>query len=214
MDKKKVVLLHGLMTNSLIMKFIEKKLTDEGHQVYQFDYQSVKYSEKTLDKLHEFLQNTIHEGDVYFIAHSMGGLVLRNYFHHYKDEIKSITIKGVITIATPHKQSVCAHNIVKLKLGRFLGTSILSGLTIDAPEWQKHIPIGCIAGLSASKLTANFFVFFDSRQGDGTVFLEEAILDNCHDKVIIPGSHTGLLFKPEVVNQCLHFLEFNQFKKA
>jgi pimeloyl-ACP methyl ester carboxylesterase len=209
---KKIVLLHGLMTNSLIMKFIEKKLLAAGHEVYQFDYQSVKYSKKTLEKLHLFLNTHIQNEDVYFIAHSMGGLVLRNYFHHYSDYISHI--KGVITIATPHKQSVCAHNIVKLKLGRFLGTSVLSGLTIDAPNWHQNIPIGCIAGLSSSKLTANFFVFFDSRQGDGTVFLDEAILETSCDSVIISGSHTGLLFKPEVANQCLHFLEYQQFKKA
>jgi Lysophospholipase len=79
----------------------------EGYVVYLFDYDTRKYSSETLQNLHQLISK-VEESEVYLVGHSMGGLVARNYIHQYENNIK-----GLVTIATPHNQSICAHNATK-----------------------------------------------------------------------------------------------------
>lgn len=210
---KAIVLIHGLMTNSFIMRYVEKEMLNAGYKVYKFDYKSHKYSLNTLNDLHTLIAS-IKEDQIYLIGHSMGGLIARNYVSHYQHTTQNSTIKGVVTIATPHNQSLSAHRFEKSIFKKLFGTAGDSGLTKELPGWNTDIPIGCIAGLSNSILSANLFMVLTKKKApsDGTVFLDEAILNNCTDQGILNGSHTGLLFKKELVNQCIHFIEKNRFK--
>lgn len=213
--KQAVVLLHGLMTKSYIMCYMAKKIKASGHAVYFFDYNSIKYSEQTLGKLHILIQSvTENHKSVSLVGHSMGGLVIRNYIHRYGQESAS-HIQSVVTIATPHYQSLCAHNLANSFFRKHLGSAGESGLTRDIEPWSGKIPMGCIAGLNTSLLSANFFAIKHRKTGDydGTVFLREAILENCYDSIVLKGSHTGMLFQADVARQCVHFLEKQQFKK-
>jgi hypothetical protein len=212
---KTVILLHGLLASPLTMKYIESKLKTSGYLVYNFKYNSQKYSTTTLHDLHTFIQS-IPSQNISLIGHSMGGLVARNYINQYFS-INSFQnkIKNIITIATPHNQSACAHIVSKSWFKKHLGTAGNSGLTIKIAEWDNVIPMGCIAGTSTSKLNANLFLSFHPKKepNDGTVFINEAILKNCNDHIIIQGSHTGLLLKKEVAQQCIYFLEHTVFEK-
>lgn len=209
--KKTVILLHGLMASSLTTKYLEKQLVLAGYQVKNFSYASNRYSMQTLIYLHNLVQ-TIRDGEIYFIGHSMGGLVARNYLQHDLSK-PNAQIKALITVATPHNGSLCAQKVLRSKLGRFFGTAGSSGLTENIGKWQSDILLGCIAGLSTSKLSRNFFIMFNGKTepSDGTVFVEEAILSNCTDHIVIKGSHTGLLFKKLVAQQCIFFLENGEF---
>jgi pimeloyl-ACP methyl ester carboxylesterase len=213
--KQAVVLLHGLMTKSYIMRYMAKKIKAAGHDVYFFDYNSIRYSEKTLAKLHALLQS-LDNKPVSLIGHSMGGLVIRNYIDHYQKDTTLQSIQSVVTIATPHYQSLCAHNLANSFFKKHLGSAGESGLIRDIAPWPGTIPMGCIAGLNKSILSANFFAIKHRKTGvyDGTVFLREAILDNCHDSIVMKGSHTGMLFQADVAKQCIHFLEKQTFEKS
>lgn len=213
MTKKAIVLIHGLLANGVTMKYLEKDMKNAGYDVYIFNYNSINYSSNTISQLHALL-NAIKNEQIFLVGHSMGGLIARNYVHsnHLKDINK---IKGIITIATPHNQSLAAHAVSKSIFGKFFGTAGMSGLTKQMPEWNIDIPIGCIAGHSTSKLSLNLFILLTKKKGshDGTVFIDEAILEKCSDSIVIQASHTGLLFKKEVSSQCLYFLENNKFLK-
>lgn len=210
---KAVVLLHGFMNNSLVMTYLGSKISAEGYKVYHFNYKTRHYSEKTLDDL-DSLISKVKESEVYLVGHSMGGLVIRNYIHKERFKDKMSKIKGVVTVATPHNQSLTAHKITKTLKG-FLGTAGEAGLTKDIGKWTSSIPLGCIAGLYKAKWNANLFLMFHNIKtpNDGTVFLEEAILENCKDSVVVEGSHTGLLFQKNVAKQILSFLENEKFIK-
>lgn len=211
--KKAVVLVHGFLNNSLVMTYLGNKISQGGYKVYHFNYKTRHYSENTLDDLDNVV-STIPEEEIYLVGHSMGGLVIRNYVHKEKYKIHHKKIQGVVTVASPHKQSQIAHQINKTFKG-FLGTAGQAGLTKDLGQWSSDIPLGCIAGIYNSKLNANIFLMFYEKKtpNDGTVFVEEAILDNCTDSVIIEGSHTGLLFQKNVAYQILSFLKNNKFDK-
>lgn len=214
--KKTVILLHGFMSNAYMMKYMEKQIIKAGYDVHSFNYKSNKYTENTLIELHKLIES-LENKEIYLIGHSMGGLVARNYLHHYEyNKIPSNSkIKALITIATPHNQSLSAHAISKSIFKKIFGTAGDSGLTKILPEWKTDIPIGCIAGISTSKLSKNLFLPKHTKEqiNDGTIFLNEALLDNCNDKVIIKGSHTGLILKKEVVSQCIYFLKNLKFKQ-
>lgn len=211
---KAVVLLHGFMNNSLVMTYLGSKISAEGYKVYHFNYRTRHYSEKTLEDLDNLISK-VSENEIYLVGHSMGGLVIRNYVHQKKFKDKMSKIKGVVTVATPHNQSLTAHKINKTLKG-FLGTAGDAGLTKDIGKWTSAIPIGCIAGLYKAKWNANLFLIFHKmkKPNDGTVFLEEAIVENCHDSVIIEGSHTGLLFQKNVAKQIINYLENAKFDKC
>jgi len=210
---KAVVLLHGFMNNSLVMTYLGSKMSAEGYKVYHFNYKTRHYSEKTLNDLDK-LVSKVKESEIYLVGHSMGGLVIRNYIHkeEFKDRVSKI--KRVVTVATPHNQSLTAHKITKTLKG-FLGTAGEAGLTKDIGKWTSSIPLGCIAGLYKAKWNANLFLMFHKMKtpNDGTVFLDEAILENCHDSVIIEGSHTGLLFQKNVAKQIVNYLNKGTFDK-
>lgn len=212
---KAVVLLHGFMNNAMVMKYMGKQFQKAGYKVYHFDYKSRHYSEKTLIDLDK-LMHTVKESEIYMVGHSMGGLVIRNYIHNdkYKEQQVFHKIKAIVTIASPHYESVTAHSI-KRNMRGFLGTAGDVGLTKPLEKWSSEIPVGCIAGVTTSKLNANFFLLFGSKKdpSDGTIFLEEAVLKNCTDSIILEGSHTGLLFKKEVSIQTINFLDELKFKK-
>lgn len=213
--KKALLLIHGLFTNELVMKYLEKKFVDKNYKVYQFNYNSFKYSEKTLKAFHNYLCYIKSENvkEISIIGHSLGGLLARNYIHTFNDY--PVEIKSLVTIGTPHNQSQCAQNVMNSIFKNFLGSSGDSGLTIRLSPWTSSIPLGCIAGKHTSVIGANFFLLNKRNLGDndGTVFVEEAILENCQDNIVLPGSHTGLLFKPYVFEQCLNFVEKNKFNK-
>lgn len=206
--KKAVVLIHGLLARSYVMRFMQKSLTQAGFEVYLFDYVSRKYSLNTLNELNQLILK-IKEKEIHIIGHSMGGLVARNYIHKYQNNIVSL-----ITIATPHNQSICAHNANK-RFKQFLGTAGNSGLVVALPDWNSNTVLGCIAGRSKALFYKNFFLILhrNKSESDGTVYLKEAILDNCHDSIIVKGAHTALLFNKEVVNQCIHFIQNQSFNK-
>lgn len=205
---KAVVLIHGLMTNAFIMRTLRRHMRTANFNVYLFGYKSHRYSAQTLSDLHALVQ-TIGDDEIYFVGHSMGGLVARNYMSTYSNP----QFRGLVTIATPHNQSLSAHALSQSVFRRFIGTAGDSGLTKDLPTWVGTVPMGCIAGLSTSRLSNNLFLLLTRRKApsDGTVFLDEAIAVNCGDHIAMNGSHTGLLFKKEVARQCIHFFENNKF---
>lgn len=212
---KAVVVIHGFMNKSFIMKYLGFKFKSSEYKVYYFSYNARKYSDKTLNELDKLIAS-LKESEVYLVGHSMGGLVIRNYLHNKECQSHNVIdkVKAVVTIASPHYESLTAHNIKKY-FKSFLGNAGESGLTKELEHWSSEIPIGCIAGINSSKLNANFFLYFSDKKlpSDGTVFIEEALLKNSKDSIVLKGSHTGLLFKKEVAMQTLYFLNNLQFKK-
>lgn len=210
-ENKAIVLLHGFLNNSIVMYYLQFKMRSQGYKVYLFEYNTRNYSEETLIQFDKLIES-IPEKGIYVVGHSMGGLVTRNYLNSNPN--KKNHIKAVITIATPHNQSIFAHNIDKILKG-ILGTAGDSGLTKDIIPWNNKIPLGCIAGRYENKLKEGLLFIMNGKKGnnDGTVFLEEAILEGCKDSIIVEGSHTGLLFKRSVALQCMYFIEHLKFKK-
>ena len=205
-----IILIHGLFMNSIVMKFMEIKFKKLGYSFYQFNYRTVRYSDKTLEQL-DSLVKSIYSDKLYIIGHSMGGLVARMYVDGYHGEShKNISI---VTIGTPHHTSRLGIHLNNSIIGKILGSSGHSGIVRKLPDWKNKVPMGCIAGVFPIGVNTFFKGVECNSASDGTVFLDEAIVHNCNDNLVIKSSHTGLIYSKEVVAQCHHFFQYKKFNK-
>jgi len=208
---KSIIFIHGFLSSSLSMKYLAKYF-DKNYNVYFFDYNSREYDDNTLKNLH-LLISSITNNEIFIVAHSMGGLVIKNYLNTSYFDKRAVK---VITIATPHNTSLCAQFIYS-KFPKFFGNAKNSGLLTFLNSWNTSISLGCIAGLDKWRINANFFLIYlmlfknKKQPNDGTIFIDEAFDKNSSDNIILPASHTGLLFNKKTAIQIENFLINNAF---
>ncbi|KAJ3356223.1 hypothetical protein HDU91_005568, partial [Kappamyces sp. JEL0680] len=82
---------------------IEDQLISDGAEVSSFSVAPVGSIKKRAETLHAFLTEHYAGRAVNLVGHSMGGLDARYLITHIKD--KAYTVKGLATIATPHRGS-------------------------------------------------------------------------------------------------------------
>jgi|GEM_PF-1021332 len=139
-----VVLVHGLYVHGLWMGLLESWLDQAGYETVNYSYPTMTRSPaenaEDLEKLLERLEApTIH-----FLAHSMGGLVVRHLFHNYPHRKPG----RVVTLGTPHQGSYAAQIMDGVGLGFCVGRGLEGGLLGDGPSWTASHQLGSIAGTS------------------------------------------------------------------
>lgn len=198
-EKRKIVLVHGLLQNSLLMRPMAMRLSRRG-----FDCLCVNYS------VHRGVvaENARHIGEkirrfadgepVDYAAHSLGGLVLR----HLRDQQPGwFESSRVVTFATPHQGSKMGAYLLKRRWSRFLiGKAWVDGIDGNAPAWDEHIPLLSIAGVRSLGLAQIFPAFAKDEINDGTVALAETRLSQAQHHITLNASHTMLPFLSSVAD--------------
>lgn len=206
---KRIFLVHGLLMGRPEMKVLAVRFKKLGYQVHSFGYSTLFFDNHgTIEKFKKFVDNkTKLDDEVYFLGHSMGGLLIRLYFQKYKPVFKNTRI---VTLCSPHKGSAFAKQLPPL-LKVCLIKAGKSGFLNKIESWHGEHELGCIAGNVNRGIGFNYMK--NKAQGDGTVFVKEAILDNCTDHIILDISHTGSLYSKESVKQSHHFFQNGYFEK-
>lgn len=205
MTKKAVVLVHGLFMKKQIMSYLKFSYEKNGFIVYNFDYNTVKYNDETLSSFNNFVLN-IKEKDVYFVGHSMGGILIRNYFEKYNPIFNDTCI---VTIGTPHNGSSLGKKVKETYFDFILGTAGDSGVFDGLPEWSEKCDLGCIIGIW--NLGPNNIYNAKRKEGDGTVLVTEAYLKNAKDTIKIKSNHTGLVYSKKVIKHSIKFFKERSF---
>ena len=206
MAEKNVVLVHGLWMPGIEMQLLDNRLARAGFKTFQFSYKSVRSSpyENTLELL-KFINN-INEGSIHFVCHSLGGLIVRHLFNEYPDQRPG----RIVTLGTPHSASSAARKLSKILPGRILlGKSTDHGLLGSVPPWQSNNEIGVIAG--TLRLGFGMIVPGIAKPNDGSVTVQETMLENMTDHITLPVSHFGMLLSKRVAHQTIHFLHNGKF---
>lgn len=101
-----VVLLHGIARTSASLKRLERALQATGFASLNIDYASRSKPIAALaDDIHpEVARFAKREAPLYFVAHSMGGLVTRAYIAKYRPA----RLAGVVMMGTPNSGSEVA----------------------------------------------------------------------------------------------------------
>jgi pimeloyl-ACP methyl ester carboxylesterase len=204
-----VVLVHGIWMNGWDMSLLRYRLRKAGFTAIQFSYHSVAEPLHTnAQRLQQFLA-TITADTIHIVAHSLGGLVVRQLFHDFPEQKAG----RIVTLGAPHGGSYVAGQLKNHSIGRaILGKSLKDGLLGNAPAWDVKRELGVIAGNRS--MGVGRFLTRLPKPNDGTVVLQETPLQGMSDYVVMPVNHIGLLFSKAVALQVVRFLSDGAFVKS
>ncbi|MGH8078178.1 MAG: esterase/lipase family protein [Lysobacter sp.] len=199
---RRIILLHGLWMPALSMRWLSGRLAGAGFVPEFFGYPTVVGGpEAAVPRLIATLR---HE-PANVVAHSLGGLVALQALR----EAPELPVPRVVCLGSPLCGSAAAAGLARsawtgIPLGRSAGL-----LTAGCGAWDGRAEIGMIAGNAPLGLGQ----FFGGLRGpsDGTVGVEETRLPGLSDHIIVPASHTGLLFSAEAARHAIAFLRSGRF---
>ncbi|MDW7673639.1 MAG: alpha/beta hydrolase [Bacillota bacterium] len=212
--KHLVILIHGFCRDQSDMYFLRDNLNEIGYYTItvnlptffsSFEVCTGKFT-KFFNELHHKLEDF---EQVHFVAHSMGGLILRSFLA----ENKVRNIGRCVLIATPNGGTKLADILYKhfkpivklfkpLEILRTNGIQINSALNCPRPD------IGVIAGNNNNLMLGRLFLSSDS---DGRVEVESTKLENMRDFIVIDFGHEDIHHQLETVRLVDDFLQTGSF---
>ena len=144
-------------------------------------------------------------------GHSLGGVILYNLLETRPDLVAG----RAVFLGSPLRGSSVARVMAGHALGRMMvGEAAINELTASQPRhWNGSRELGLIAGsdsLGLGRLIATEL----ATHSDGTVLIEETRLEGATDHLVLPVSHTSMLFNGEVCRQVVYFLRQGRFDHA
>jgi pimeloyl-ACP methyl ester carboxylesterase len=210
------VLLHGIGMQGYVMKRLENALTTAGYRVVNVSYPS---REMPFEKLAgEYLPAQLLAHDVAraprlnFVTHSMGSLLVRKLIQ----EARPANLGRVVMIGPPNHGSTAADEAKQSALlSEFMGENLARLGTGENSIVSTLGPANFEVGIIAGEVAINP-VFGDVLQGknDGAVTVESAKLEGMRDFIVVPYSHTVMLWRDEVITQAVTFLREGKFTHA
>jgi pimeloyl-ACP methyl ester carboxylesterase len=203
-----VILLHGLWMRGFTLAALRRRLENAGYAVELFDYASVfRGPDISVEAL---LQRTraLQDRTVHFVGHSLGGLIALQALQRAADLIRG----NVVCLGAPLRGSAVARGVARLPGGSFVIGKSLEILRNGVTRWEGTQAIGGIAG----RLPIGFGLAMGALDSphDGTVSVAETELPGLTDHVVVPATHTGLLFSHEAAAQTITFLRSARFTHA
>lgn len=220
MGKPLVILLHGIARSDWDMYPLQLRLEKRGYDCLNIKYPSTKHSLEDLsDIVNEQIENDERFEDatsINFVAHSMGGVLTRYILAKHRPE----KLGRVVMMGTPNQGSHVAdflmgeENGFKRTLknafkrlwgpaGHQLGTNMehVDGNKVD-------YDLGVIASdISLNPLQKHMF----DEPNDTLVSVEATKLDGMSDHIIIPSTHSIMMFDPRVTDQVIEYLKNGSF---
>ncbi len=187
------------------MSLLALRLRRAKFVTVQFRYPTINGSfSDNADALRRFLQD--QSGEVHLVAHSLGGLLVREVLRCYPDAFKG----RIVTLGTPHQGSAVATVLARRRfLSWILGNS---GLALV------HPPAGnaCAAGFGViagnRPMGVGMLLCKLARPHDGTVSLVESRYSAMTAYAVFPANHMGLLFSKAVSEAVISFIRTGQLK--
>lgn len=201
-----LLLLHGIWMQPLELALLKKRLQEHGYAVHAPAYHSM--SEPPVVNA-AYLHQLVSQWNIdrlHIVGHSLGGIVALHLLTRYND----LPMGRIVTLGSPVTGSQIARRVTKVPvLRRIFGRSMENGLSGDG--LPNHVPRewGMIAGNSPIGLG---WLAGGFREGsDGAVALSETLHPGIKERLVLPFSHTGMLFSRQVADQTHYFLENGVF---
>lgn len=209
-----VVLLHGLGRSAWSMKRLEWALRAEGYHVVNFAYPSRHATVETLAEQHlgPLLRAlpVAPGGAVHFVTHSMGGIVLRCYLRDHPAPAPG----RIVMLAPPNQGSEVVDRLHARWFYRMINGPAGAQLTTQGlPGKLGRAPRG--TGVIAGNFSFNpLFSSWMPGPGDGKVSVASTRLDGADDFLVLPYSHTWLMWRAPVIDQVRAFLRDGKFMRV
>jgi pimeloyl-ACP methyl ester carboxylesterase len=216
-----VVLVHGFMRRGWNMRYLAKELTRRGYVTFAPNlpttFRDVRACSEALAQYldGEARAQTLKDSGaearvVHFAAHSMGGLVVREYLSRHVVE----GLGRVVLMGTPNRGTRHGNRAMRVAphLRRLIeglpdlsepGPQIASPLNAPAPE------VGIIAGTRPDPVRKMLL----PGDNDGLVTLESVRgVDGVKDEILIPCPHEWIHWRLDTVEAIVSFLETGKFR--
>jgi triacylglycerol esterase/lipase EstA (alpha/beta hydrolase family) len=211
-----VVLLHGIGLRGYVMKRLESALGRDGYRVVNLSYPSRKMSFENL--VRDYLPDQLRQHEtgraprLHFVTHSFGSLLVRYHLQH----ARPANLGRVVMIGPPNHGSTAADRAKDhALLRRFLGENLARLGTGEQAIVRQLGPADFEAGIIAGRSSINpLFARALGPDNDGAVTVRSARLEGMKDFLVVPYSHTVMLWRREVIAQTLAFLRTGRFAPA
>ena len=210
MPAEHVIIVHGLWMTGLELGVLQHRMrVDHGFESSIFSYPSITGSmAEHVASLHAFV--AAHKCDrLHFVGHSLGGIVVLKLLEAHAD----IPPGRVVCLASPMQGSAAVDGFARWPFARAaLGAAICDEALSSKPRhWDGRRDVGIIAGslsIGLGRLFADF-----NEASDGTLLISETKLAGAKDHIVMPVSHTGIVFSTDVAIQIANFLKTGSFAK-
>jgi pimeloyl-ACP methyl ester carboxylesterase len=205
-----VVLLHGLWMPGVVMSPLAWRLRRDGFRTHVFAYAGRQRSlEAHADRLSRFARDAANGAPVHFVGHSMGGLIVLAALN----APNAPAAARVVLLVTPASGCMSARRLAVVSPGRWLlGDSLPLWLEGRVMRWNARAPLGVIAGGRPSFGLGRLLGALPG-VNDGVVRIGETEIAGMAERVVLPVSHTELIFSSRVEAQTAHFLSHGHFKR-
>ena len=206
-----IVIVHGLWMNGLAMDLWRRRLAAHGFSAHVFRYPSVSQDlAANAARLADFVAE-VPGGVVHYLGHSLGGVLIGAML----ERATAPRPGRVVSLGSPFMGSQIGARLARRgsAFRRFVGASIgdlnaRGGLG----EWRASQPLGVIAGdrpLGVGRLLGGF-----GEPNDGTVAISETRVRGAADHIVLPITHTSMLWSRLALDQALAFLTSGRFRRA
>ncbi len=210
-----VILLHGMVVLGFSMLKLEECLLRSNYKVVNFGYPSTHETIEQIAKIQ--IPNAVAQCQnvstkkIHFVTHSLGGIVVRQY-------LQTHTLpKGsrIVMLSPPNQGSEIADHFKDAfwyQWSTGLAGQQLTTADSSLPNQLKAVntEVGIIAG---TKSIEPWFSSLIPGRDDGKVSVEKARLKEMKDFLVIPHTHTFIMWPSEVLKQIGHFLKYGQFDR-
>jgi len=200
-----VILVHGLWFGPWAMARLARKLQAAGFGVRRFSYPSTAGQiDAHSRQLLKFARQT-RSGRLHFVGHSLGGLVCL----HLLNENPELPPGRVVLLGSPLDGSSIARRSQRIPGGDRLLGQVRTALENGYGQLPQGRETGMLAGTRAIGL--GILLGGAGTPGDGTVAVAETRATGLKDHLLLPVTHTGMLYSAEVARQTACFLRTGSF---
>ncbi len=192
--------------NPLAMYPLQSRVGKFGFNVTQFGYRSMRSGlQDNAARLSRFIE-AIEADVVHLVAHSLGGLVTMRALQLRPDT----RAQRIVLLGSPVAGSSTGRRLAGFRAGRLLlGNSDRIWKTPPDATFPDGAAVGVIAGsmpIGLGRLVGRL-----PRPNDGVVTVAETQVRNATDEIVLPVTHTALLFSAGVARQVCYFLRDARF---
>ena len=204
-----VLLVHGLWLHGVAMWPMRRRLERCGYRVRAYSYPTMRLTlEQNRERLVHYCRAAT--GKLHLVGHSMGGLIALQA----AERLPAACVARLVLIGTPYAESFAARALQRLPggrlmLGRSMGAWLEGGHAGRFPPCELGVIAGS-GGIGLGRLIARGL----PKPHDGVVNVEETRVPGMADHIVLPLSHTQMLFSREVVRQVCAFLEHGNFDRT
>lgn len=207
---KCAVLIHGLSRSKLSMHYLGRQLLKSGYRVINFGYKSRRCTiSEQADILNKYLSDTVtKDEELYFVTHSLGSLVLRQFAHIYSEKY---SLQRAVMLGPPNQGALIAKKLSSFSIMRmFFGPALSEIADLNLPEASDKIEIGIVAG---GRDNNKGMIPIFKGDNDGIVKVEETHLPGAKDHILMTGLHSFLMYHPKVIKQVINFFDQGTFER-